>query len=410
MKPDINPNSLNGLKRNNRREVLDLVRRSSPISIADIAGRTSLSKVTVTKILDHYRRMGLIAVSKAGAGEERGKRPQIFAVNPNYKFLFCVKMDGYSMLATLTDIQGKVFASHTALYDKRIELPQLIRGIADAFHMLVEREGRAVENCLAIVAGLHGVIDPESGVCFLSPQFIGWGKNIPLRDMLAAVLPPGVRIYVDNWGHYYGRGEATLVPPGVRRFMLITTEKEGVNGAFMEDGKYQRGLNCLASEIGHMIVDTSSAAEICQCGGKGCLEASVSPRRMLDRVHKRLRRHPESPLRDTARREGRFTLKDVGAAADAGDELARSEFAAVARHFAVAIRNIMQTNDPELVVFEGEYVDAGAFFLDEVRAAIPRTSLLELDKTVQVHYSTLGQFGAIIGAAQFALDLFFAEV
>lgn len=388
---DAGTNSLNTLKRKNRREVLELVRFASPISIADIAARTTLSKVTITKILDHYRDMGLVDAAKADAGEERGKRPQIFTVNPSYRYMYCVIIDGYTMLATLADVTGKIFASHTAIYDQRIELAQMIKSVADAFHMLVQREGRKVEQCLALVAGLHGIIDPDSGVCFLSPQFPGWGKDIPLKNMLKDLLPPGIPIHLDNGVHFYGRGEVSIAPASVTRLMSISSEIEGINGALMVDGKLYRGHNCLAGEIGHMIVDTNPDAEICQCGGKGCFEASVSPRRMAERL-------------------GAKSFDDVLAAAGAGEKDAWAELAGAARHFAVAIRNIMQLCDPEAVIIHGEYAKAGDRFLEEIRTQLGRTSLVNLDKTVELSYSRLGQYGAIIGAANFALDIFFENV
>ncbi|MCD8352023.1 MAG: ROK family transcriptional regulator, partial [Planctomycetaceae bacterium] len=265
-------NSLNSLKLKNRRDVLTVVRRTSPVSIADIAAKTSLSKVTVTKILDHYVREGLVMdVGKASSNDERGKPPTFFALNPKYGFYFVVKIDGYNMLATLTDLHGRIFASHTTLYDQRIDLQALIHCIADAFTMLVDRENLTVDKCLAAIAGLHGIIEPESGVCFLSPQFPQWGHDIPMRTMLERNLP-GVPVLVDNWVHFYGRGEAAAMVEPLSRFIVITSEIEGLNGALMVDGKLYRGHDSLAGEVGHMIVDSSDAAEVCMCGGKGCFE------------------------------------------------------------------------------------------------------------------------------------------
>lgn len=399
-------NPLNSLKLKNRREVLELLRHASPISIADLAAKTALSKVTVTKILDFYRTAGLVVTAGKAASDERGKPANFFALNPDHKFMFCVKIDGYNMLATLTNLGGRIFASHTTLYDQGIELEQLIRCIGEAFDMLVQRERLSPDDCLATVAGLHGVIDPETGVCFLSPQFPRWGQNIPMRDLLAGRLP-AMSIHVDNWVHHYGRGEVTVMEKPVDRFLLISSEIEGINGALMLDGKLYRGHDCLSGEIGHMIVDAAHGAEVCQCGGRGCFEAVVSPRRMLARIRKRLAEYPDSGL--LANRVAPVAFKDVADAADAGDALAREEMQRSARFFAIGIRNVMQTFDPELVLIQGEYAGAGEYFLDEVRAGVPRTSLLGLKKAPQIEYSRLGQYGAIIGAANYAADIFFAN-
>lgn len=401
-------NSLNSLKLKNRRDVLELIRHASPMSIAEIADRTSLSKVTATKILEHYIRSGLVvAAGKAQTGEERGKPPVMYALDPNHKFIYCVKMDGYNILATLTNLRGKVFASHTTLYDQRIELDQLIQSVGDAFAMLVQREGLDAADCLAAVAGLHGILDPESGVCFLSPQFPGWGRDIPMRDLLARHLPD-MPIYVDNWVHYFGRGEASAMAEPVGRFFLISSEIEGINGALMVDGKLYRGHGCLSGEIGHMILDTTPGAEVCQCGGKGCFEAAVSPRRLTARVAKLAAKRPDSALHP-ANRTTPVAFHDIMKAADDGDGLARDEARRIARFFAIAIRNIMQTCDPALVIIQGEYAAAGRFFIDEVRSQVPQTSLVGMRSTLRIEYSKLGQYGSILGAANHAADIFFAN-
>lgn len=410
MKKEQNGSALNSLKRKNQREVLALVRHFSPISIAEIAEKTALSKVTITKIMTHYRKTGLvITTSKVTPNEERGKPPNMFALNPDYKFIFSVKIDSYNMLATLTDLRGRIFASHTALYDHGIDLHQLFECIGDAFHMLVQRENRKAADCLAVAAGLHGIIDPDTGVCYMTSQFPHWGNDIPMRDMLGRHLPPGIPIHLDNWTHYFGRGEVAAMAEPVDRFVLLTSEIEGLNGAVMADGKVFRGHDCLSGEIGHMIVDSGPEAEVCKCGGTGCFEATVSPLRLVARMRAAVSAHPESALY-AKEKQGGLIFRDILHAANAGDAWAREEMRRIARFFAIGVRNIMQIVDPELVIIQGEYAEAGEFFLNELRERIPRVSLPGLNRTVRVEYSRLGQYGAIIGAANYAADVFFADM
>ncbi|MCD8349964.1 MAG: ROK family protein, partial [Planctomycetaceae bacterium] len=101
------------------------------------------------------------------------------------------------------------------------------------------------------------------------------------------------------------------------------------------------------------------------------------------------------------------SFQAIADAADAGDEMAREALRESARFFAIGIRNLMQSFDPELVLIQGEYAVAGRFFLEELRSRIPQTSLLGLGKCPRVEYSKLGPYGAIVGAANYAADIFF---
>ncbi|MCC8180325.1 MAG: ROK family transcriptional regulator [Planctomycetes bacterium] len=402
-----NRNSLNSLKRKNQHDVLQTLRLSGPLTIAEIADRTELSKVTVTKSIDHYQKKGLVVANGKGEStEDGGKRPNIYAFNPGYRAIFCVKIDENHLLAALTNLEGKIIASHTAFYDQSTSLENILKCVKDAYYLLMKRQDIAPDHCVGAVVGCHGVIDPEKGICFTSPHFSAWGTDIPLRDMVENLLPPGMPGYVDNWIHYHAYGEIKSMGSRVDRFFMIGTEMEGLAGGLVIDGNMYRGSGSLSGEIGHIIVDTAENAEVCACGGTGCFEAVVSPLRMVKRARENAVAHPDSPLA-AATDELRFD--DIIEAADAGDEFARTLLDRSARHFAVAINNIMQVCDPELVIIQGAYATAGEYFIARLTDHIQKVSLLAMKKNIRIDYSTLGDEGTILGAGSYVADLFFAD-
>lgn len=403
-------NPLHFLKRSNRRSVLDMLRELSPLTIADISEGTGLSKVTVTKCLDHYAREGLVVCSgRDEAGEERGKRPARFSFNKLHRLVFCVKIDEVHMLAALTDFEGRIVASHSASYTSSTPLADVLACIRDTFHMLLERAERDIADCAAAVVGCHGVIDPELGVCFVSPHFSGWGLDIPIRSMVERLLPPGMPVHVNNWIHFHAYGELKAMAVPVSRLFLIGTEMEGVAGGLVIDGGIYRGSGSLSGEIAHMIVDTRPEAELCECGGRGCLEASVSPRRMEHKAGDKLRNGALSTsLCAAAGHDPAFA--EIVAAADSGDTFARALMDEAIGHWAVGITNILQICDPELVIIQGEYAGAGDYFQSTLPERIRATSLVKMRKTVEIVYSPMGDEGMIRGAGTFAADRYFAAM
>ena len=81
----------------------------------------------------------------------------------------------------------------------------------------------------------------------------------------------------------------------------------------------------------------------------------------------------------------------------------------MARWFAVGLGNIILTNDPELIVIQGQYVKAGECFLKRVREGIRRIGLPDVEKTVRVQFSAMGEERGVIGGAAFVISDFFAK-
>ncbi len=404
-----NTSSLNKLKNKNRQDVLEVVRSHGPISIADVAKHTSLSKVTVNKTLDYYTGEGVIAaIGKGDSTEDGGKRPTLFAFNPSYRTVFSAKIDEVQILAALTNLSGEILASHTIIYDPKTDLDDLLLSMQEAFHLLLKRTNRDVSACIGAAFGWLGVIDPETGTCFTSPHFSHWGKNIPLLDKLKNLFPAEMSVYVDNWVHFHAYGEVKSMHPRPDKFFIISSEFEGVNGALVVDGKIYRGVGCLSGEIGHMIVDTTENAEVCLCGGKGCLEAAVSPRRILTQLQSDTKRRKNSVVFKKGRKAG-LDFANILKAANTNDRVSQAIVDASAGYFAVGINNIIQICDPGLIVIQGEYSAGGDYFKQSLLEKVKNMSLLGLEKNIRIEYSALGNEGAIIGGSLYVADKLFED-
>ena len=401
--------SLKSLKHKNRHLVLECIRQSGAVSMADVARKTGLSKMTIHYIVEHLLEAGLVI--QAGKGEstdEGGKKPKLFAFNSSYRFIFSVRIVEQELLAALTNLRGEIIASHTALYGKDTGLDEILRLVREAFNSLVRRRKLTPDECLGAVVGCHGVCDAERGICLLSPHFTSWGVNVPIRDMVERELPDNIPVFIDNWLRYLAYGEMKARTDDVRRFFLMGTEYDGVAGGLVIDGTIYHGDSGLSGEVGHMVVNPGDEVE-CACGGFGCFEVAVSPKRLEEKAWRMRGKRGDSALfRAGSRRE--VTFHNIADAADAGDAFAQSLMDGMAGHFAVAVNNLMHACDPGLFIIHGEYAGAGEFFLRRLREKAGALTLPRMKKNVRIEYSTMDDECSLTGGACFLADNYFANM
>lgn len=397
------------IKQRNRRLVLGLFRNAGPVDVSRLSIATRLSKMTVHKVVDHYLDQGLL--EPAGKGEafgEVGKKPNLFRLNSRHRLIFSAQIFETSLAAAVTDLDAKILLQKRIHYAKDTGLGEILDQARIAFDEMCGDLKQNAKNFAAVVLGTNGVTDSRAGIILTSPHFASWGSMVPVVEMLRERFPIGLSLHVDNWIRYQAYAEMKIgAARNLGRFLVIGTEPDGISSGLMWDGVPVRGRKGLAGEIGHMQVDLG-ADVVCACGGVGCLEPAVSLVRMQERARALAGDHPDSALfRETPPEE--VTYHDIFRQADVGDDLARTLLDGSAKFMAMAINNIVQVCDPELIIIQGEYAGAGDYFLQRLNERVRGISLRNMDKGVQIIYSQLGQQG-VIGAAHFASDQFFAHV
>lgn len=110
-----------------------------------------------------------------------------------------------------------------------------------------------------------------------------------------------------------------------------------------------------------------------QCGRRGCLEPIASGGGMLDQVRAQLADYPGSLLHEPAR-SGRLTAGDIFGATDARDALARAIAERAIRGLGVALVNLVNLLNPQVIVLGGSVFSAG-WGVDRLRAYVAAMAL-----------------------------------
>ncbi len=338
----------------NRSIVLNLIAERGPLSRTELARAGGLPAATITRIVGDFVDAGLVA--EMTAASSGGRRPVLLSINPTAGHVLGVKLREDSLTVALCDLSCAVVHQCDTAFPVDAAPYRALEVIADAVERCVAEAGVARRAVLGVGVGLSGLIDAARGLCRYS-AILGW-RDVEIGPVLEYKLRLPVR--VDNDVNTLAVAERQFgTERGVANLLVVTVGR-GVGMGIVVEGEIYRGAGG-AGEVGHMTVDTTPDAPLCTCGKRGCLEAVAADYGIVRAAQGDDPGHAVEAALDT-----------LIARAEAGDEAVRAIFACAGAALGVALANLANLFDPDLIVLGGEGLRAGALLTDPLRAALPR--------------------------------------
>jgi glucokinase len=258
--------------------------------------------------------------------------------------------------------------------------------------------GREIES---VGIGAAGWIDAERSTVLFAPN-LAWREE-PLRDSVSEGT--GLHVVVENdgnaaaWAEFrYGAAE------DADDSMVLFTVGTGIGSGIVLGGQIVRGAHGIAAELGH--VQTVPNGHPCGCGRRGCIEQYASGKALV--------RFAQLGAKDEPAKAGLLLAKvngDVSAitgplvteAAQEGDSVAIDAFHQIGTWLGVAMADIVQVLDPQVIVIGGGVIEAGDLLLNPARDSF-RENLAHRAKCpfADVRPAKMGNLAGIVGAADLA--------
>ncbi|HXF64833.1 MAG TPA: ROK family protein [Caldilineaceae bacterium] len=393
------------LKDLNRARTLELLFQNRVLSRPQLAKETGLSRATIAILVDELLTAGL--VRERGLGDSGGGRPPVLLeFNPGAALALGARLRDHRWGLVLTNLDAQVVA--------RLDVP--LADLSPATAIAALRQGVAqitagIERkrlLPAIGLGTPGLVDMASGVVKTAVD-VGW-FDVPIGQMAEAAL--GVPVYVANRSKVGALAELWCGREQNVQNLIYISIGTGIAAGIVTQGQLYRGVNSSAGELGHITVLPDGP--LCGCGNRGCLQALASGPAIANRAREQLRLAPASLLADLV--EGhpeRITAETVFGAAAAGDPLALQVVNDTAAYLGIAVANLVNLFNPELIVLGGPVGQNGQILLEPVRSEAQRRAMAYPFSAVRIVTSTLGPDAGAIGAAVLVLqrtsELFFAR-
>jgi len=351
------------LKQTNRKVILNILRDSGEISIADLSKEVNLSKPTLMTIINYYLKNGLVInTGKGDSTEEGGKKPNIYKFNEDGGYAIGMIISANKLTAVITNLKSKILYKTSVPLKTNEGFDSVLKKIIDSYNYLTKNPEINKERITGLAIGAYGITNFAEGKVIFSPHFPSWGRDLMLKEKIIELIPENIPVMVDNHSRFQVFAEKILgLAKDKNNIVAIQAGKGLVAGVIIEN-EIKRGNHSLIGEIGHMIVDPE-AREICACGGKGCFEVMVSINRLLRMAKEKYKEYPDSTIFKENNPDA-IDIYDIFDASNKGDKLALDLMNNAINWFGIGISNIILMYDPQIVIIQGIFTEAGEYFFE----------------------------------------------
>ncbi len=381
------------MRRLNSAFLLDLIREGEPISRAELARLSGLTKPTVSSQIASLLKRGIVVEDGIGEPDSRGGKPsKLLRFNPSLGNLIAAEITASEVRVRLTDLNGHILDNGTASIRPDRGAGHVLERVIEAINDLLAKEPGRREKLMVVSIAAPGRIDSETGTVVGVDNVFRW-SNVSVRKPLEHAFD--VPILVENdvklatlGEMHYGLGQ------GIKNFILIRLTT-GIAAGLVLDGRLYQGTHWTAGEIAHMVFDRSAAAE--SIDPRGYLESAIGH----DRLHERIRLvSPEQSETEQSETEA----EDSGVAIDLLKAARLQDLAAAAiideleSNLGLAVANIAAVVDPELIILTG---DLFSLVIHHIRATVEHV----IPWPTRIETSALGHEAVLLGAIGAAQDL-----
>lgn len=356
------------------------MRRLGPVSRAQIARESALSKPTVSQALTALLDSNLVREAGRTSGG-RGPAAILYELNPRAGWVVGIDVGRAFVRAAVANLSGDIVARRDQRSRTR-SAEALIAEIGEVARSVAAEAGIRWRDVTFATVGSPGVFDPESGQVALAYALPGWGRQ-GVVDAVQRRL--GTKIAFENDVNLAALGEQWHgLGKGVDDFVFLHVGT-GVGAGLVLKGELFRGATGGAGEVAYLPLAGDPHDRALR--RRGALDTMAGATGVVE-MARRLGMTP--PL----------SAKKVFSAARRGDRIAAKVVAREAELIALAIASIVPVVDPELVILGGGIGANGDLLLEPVERELAALSPIR----PRIEVSALGEEATLHGAVYVALE------
>ena len=304
-----------------------------------------------------------------------------------------IDLGGTNLKAGLVDREGKIHHRLSIKTENNADPQTISNQIFELIDKIVKVGvglKPAPTNIIGVGLGSPGLVDKKGETILFSPNLPLW-RNIPIKRMVSERF--SIPCVLENDANAAAWGEKWVGAGKEADSLVMLTLGTGIGGGIIINNKLWRGVNNVAAEIGHMVIQMDGPK--CSCGNYGCIEAYASATALVRRFKELLKSGMPSSLKDA----GDVTAKMINDAAFQGDKASLDIIKETGHYLGVALVNIMHVLNPEVIVLTGGMIGSGDLLMNPIKQVIKEKAFEASAKETKIVFSQLGNDAGIIGAA-----------
>ncbi|MCP4643697.1 MAG: ROK family protein [bacterium] len=386
----------------NRALILNAVRSRESLSRTQLRQATRIRLASITELVRRLLDDGLLMDAGTG-GTGRGRKHLLLKLNPGYGHAVGVEFDADHVIGVVVDLEMNVVATEEAPLFATGGRDAVLAQLTGCIRRVMSKAGVGLHNTIGIGVGDPGLVDPESGVAVLSSTIHGW-HDVPVRAILEETF--SVPVLMEENTRAKTLAEKRFGAGQNAGHLMFIEIGPGIGCGVMTPRGLYRGAGGAACELGHTHV--ADSAQVCRCGGCGCLEAVASLPAIARRAVQAMEAGALSVALDLAGGSAdNLRAEHVFEAARQGDRLALRLLDETCTYLGVGIANAVNLFNPELVVFDPRLQPVQDLMLEPIRNVVMRQALQVATRSLEFSVSPLGRESGALGVAAMMVDTVF---
>lgn len=374
------------MKSSNRRLILNIVRKK-PVSRAELARITGLTRAAITFIVDELINDGIL-IETGTAEADYGRKPVLLDLDPRSCYTVGVYISRDGCHIGIINIKGDVLEKHKVILETSFNADACLKVIIDNIKKIIADTAFPYEKFLGIGISSPGPVDINSGTILNPPNFNLW-HNVNIVQELKKYFQLNICLENNSASlalaeKNYGRGAE------FSSFMLLVVDTGIGAGIIMNDNLYH-GVGGFGSEVGHTSVDINGIQ--CSCGNKGCLEVYASIPAVLNNIQKH--------------EQNKQTWNVVVDGALDGSVVCLEAVDTEACYLSAGIVNAMNVLELEAVILTGDINYKPEMLIDRIRQNVNSLAITRDIHKLQVLNSSIVENSEVISAAAIIIEKFF---
>lgn len=369
------PNNSSLMKAQNRSLCLSLIRQE-PVSRAELARKTGLTRAAVSIIIDGLLQEGII-IEGSAVKSLNGRYPTLLHLNPTAFYILGIDILRDGWLLVLTDFSGNIIKSFSDSFKKNEE------DTVCAFSEKITEIKKEYENILGIGIIAPGPVDQEKGI-ILNPPDLKLFNNFNIVEAVKESTGINNVCFEKDTN---ALALAEKVAGNIDNFLYLLADS-GLGGAFIKDGVLFKGASGFGCEIGHISLNVFG--ETCFCGNKGCAELYTANPRI-------------------AKMGGQKDYNGLCLNAINGDEKAISALNYQGEMLGLTLVSYINLFEPEKIILGGDLVNGSFITTKKIKETIEKQAMSRLMRNVEVCVSSLKESARAKACANLVVENYLAR-
>lgn len=362
----------------------------SPVSRADVAAATGLTRATVSALVDRLIDARIIT-ELTPAPARRAGRPAV-PLAPAAGTIIGLGLEvnvGY-LAGTVLDLAGATLATATVPGDFHASDPAVVLtqlGTLTADLLATARTLADGARLAGVHVALPGLVDSATSTLRVAPN-LGWSELSPVDVSAIAAHTGSAPIIIANEAKLAALAQVPALgatTAAADSFLYVSADV-GIGAAIVLDRELFLGGRGWSGELGHVVVDP--AGPPCQCGATGCLEQYAGT---------------DAVLRSAGLPRG-SAVTDLLHAVVGGHAQAAAALDRAGHALGAALADFVNLIDVPTVLLGGAYSELADLLEPVILAELGTRVLSAPWSTFTVDRAPVGTGAATIGGARASLD------